>query len=100
MTKYNAILLEQMSYHKLIPKAFTLCQAALDSTWNDQLTEEYQRTDKLALEAMLYTEAKAGRKYTTPYDWSPQFSQAVQAFRFWKLKLKLYRKLYVCPPNC
>jgi hypothetical protein len=44
---------------------------------------------------MLRAERKAGRRYSTRFDWSPALKKAVQEYRFWKLKLKKTRRLKV-----
>jgi hypothetical protein len=97
VSKYREILHEQLTYHKIYEKLEFLMQHALDGTWSVELTEEYQRVDRLYTESMLHAERIAGRKYSTKFDWSPELLQAVQAFRFWKMKLKLHRGLQVSP---
>jgi hypothetical protein len=44
---------------------------------------------------MLSAERHAGRHYTTAFEWSPILKQAVQEYRFWKLKLKQIKGLKV-----
>jgi hypothetical protein len=97
VSKYTDILHDQCLYHKVTEKISTLQTIATTSQWTDDLTETYQRTDQLDSEAMIHAERKAGRKYSTKFDWSPALAQAVQAYRFWKYKLKLYRGLHVSP---
>lgn len=53
--------------------------------------------DTLITEAMIYAERKAGRTYSTKFEWSPTLTQAIQVYRFWKLKLKLLKGLHVSP---
>ncbi len=95
VAKYVETLNDQLSYHNLKEKVYTLQEAAEDLHWTATLTDEYQNTDTLITEAMLYAERKAGRTYSTKFDWSPALTQAVQEFRFWKFKLKLHKGLHV-----
>lgn len=37
---------------------------------------------------MLFAEKQAGKRYSKQFQWSPTLKQAVQAYRFWWLKLK------------
>jgi hypothetical protein len=74
-----------------------LQEAAEDLQWNADLTDGYQKSDTLISEAMIYAERKAGRTYSTKFEWSPALTQAVQVYRFWKLKLKLLKGLHVSP---
>jgi hypothetical protein len=74
VAKYNEIINEQAAYHKLTDKAANFQDTSSTGTWTDNTTEAYQRADKLASENMLHAERKAGRKYTTAFDWSPQFT--------------------------
>ncbi len=80
VSKYNEILTEQAAYHKLIDKALHFQETSDEGTWNESTTESYQRTDTLASETMIYAERKAGRKYTTAFDWSPQLHKQFKGF--------------------
>jgi hypothetical protein len=93
--KYRDILHEQLTYHKCYEKIQTMQQNTHDDTWNEHLTHEYQITDTVITETMIHAERAAGRKYSTRFDWSPSLLRAVQAFRFWKMRVKLHRGLTV-----
>ncbi len=95
--KYKEQLYEQYEYHNIIKKVEQLITKSAEGSWSIYLSEEYQKVDKLITEAMIYAERKTGRKYSTKFDWSPALKQAVQAFRFWKMKLKLSKGLHVSP---
>ncbi len=97
VTKYTSTLYEQLSYHKIWDKEREFKQAANTQEWTSHHTEQYQRTDTIVTEVMLSAERKAGRQYSTRFDWSPTLKQAVQDYRFWKLKLKQTRCLKVSP---
>jgi hypothetical protein len=95
VTKYTSELYDQLSYHKIWEKEGQLKEAASSNTWTPYHTEQYQRVDTKITEIMLSAERKAGRRYSTKFDWSPALKQAVQEYRFWKLKLKGTRNLKV-----
>jgi hypothetical protein len=97
VAKYRESLYDQLTYHNLPEKVCTLQEAAEDLQWNADLTDGYQKSDTLISEAMIYAERKAGRTYSTKFEWSPALTQAVQVYRFWKLKLKLLKGLHVSP---
>jgi hypothetical protein len=82
IAKYTEALNDQLAYHKLKEKIYTLQEAADDLQWTAILTDEYQKDDTLITEAMLFAERKAGRSYSMKFDWSPALTQAVQEFRF------------------
>jgi hypothetical protein len=41
---------------------------------------------------MLSAERQSGKSYSTRFEWSPKLKQAVQAQRYWHLRLKSFRK--------
>jgi hypothetical protein len=88
-------LYEQLSYDKIWEKERQLQQVAQAHEWTPSHTEQYQKTDTIIPDCMLRAERKAGRRYSTRFDWSPALKQAVQEYRFRKLKLKQTRQLKV-----
>jgi hypothetical protein len=46
---------------------------------------------------MLYAEKQLGKQYSATFDWSPKLKEAVQAQRYWYLKLKQVKALPVSP---
>jgi hypothetical protein len=91
--KYKSHLYEQYDYHKIPEKVEQLQQVATEGLWTKDQCEVYQNTDKIITESMISAERKTGRKYSTKYDWSPTLKQAVQEFRFWRMKQKLHKGL-------
>jgi hypothetical protein len=86
---YKEILQAQLAYHKIPEKIEKLQQSIDNEQWTDMHQSEYEKMDKLIMEAMLYSERKCSRKVTKKFSWSPELIQAVQKERFWKLKLKV-----------
>jgi hypothetical protein len=44
---------------------------------------------------MIYAEKSTGKVFSKKFEWSPKLKQAVQAFRYWKLRLKATRGGFV-----
>jgi hypothetical protein len=95
VAKYTTALYEQLEYHKIWEKETQFKEVANSGKWTPHHTEQYQRVDTNITEIMLSAERKAGRIYSTKFDWSPALKKAVQEYRFWKLKLKKTRGLKV-----
>jgi hypothetical protein len=55
----------------------------------------YQNLDASITEFMLYAEKCTGKLFSKKFEWSPKLKQAVQAFRYWKLRLKATRGSFV-----
>ncbi len=97
VTNYTTALYNQLEYHKIWEKETHIKEVVTSGKWTPHHTEQYQRIDTTITEIMLSAERKAGRRYSTRFDWSPALKKAVQEYRFWKLKLKKTRGLKVSP---
>jgi hypothetical protein len=86
--KYRAKLHTQLQAHNVYKKLDSLQAKAAERTWTDNDTTTYQNLDTIITEAMLHAERTAGRTYTTTYEWSPTLKAAVQARRYWALRLR------------
>jgi hypothetical protein len=86
--KYMEVLTFQINYHKLETKIRALHDAASGGQFSDRQRDDYERTDRLLTECMLYAESQSGRLYSKQYQWSPALKGAVQAHQFWQMCLK------------
>jgi len=85
--QYYEYLWKQLEYH-CIPAKIDRLEADVGKVHHSQISLSYNSIDKLVMEAMLYAESKCARKFTTTYNWSPALKQAVQAVRYWRLRIK------------
>ena len=69
--KYMEVLTFQINYHKLETKKRALHDAASGGQFSDRQRDDYERTDRLLTECMLYAESQSGRLYSKQYQWSP-----------------------------
>ncbi len=72
-----------------------LRQNAQQNTWSYEDYETYEKIDKLNSEIMRHAERSITWKYSKKYPWSPALANAIEATRYWKLKLKWSRGLFV-----
>jgi hypothetical protein len=86
--KYRDSLHDKFAKHNIQVKCDTLQQASTDGTWTHQDEAIYHKLDKTITQAMLSVEKTLWKSYSTKFSWSPKLKEAVQAYRFWRLKLK------------
>ena len=97
--KYNEALEKQMTYHNLFDKTENNCESAIDDTWTAHHAREYEKIDTLLIESAVYAERSISKRYSTNKAWSPKLDTVVNTLRYWRLRLKIDRKIRVSPGN-
>jgi hypothetical protein len=95
MTKYKKILKDQLEYHNIEKKREYLRTTVREVTWSEDEVSMYETIGQINSESMLYAERQVQKKFTEKYEWSPKLIQAVQSIRYWKLRIKKAKGLYV-----
>jgi hypothetical protein len=62
--KYNLILQQQLSYHRIPEKIATLQLAISKNQWNQLCQTQYERIDALITQSMHHAERQSSKKYT------------------------------------
>jgi hypothetical protein len=95
--KYREVLHQQLTYHKVSEKCQTLIEAADNNTWSSKHLYQYEKLDRIIMEAMLFAEFSCSRKVTKCFEWSTSLIESVEVTRFWRLMLKKSKGLPVHP---
>jgi hypothetical protein len=82
---------EQIKIHNVLHKIETLTKAIDNGYWQETHTTAYQTLDDIVTESMLMAERSVSKSFSKKFDWSPKLKQAVQAHRYWKLRLQQKR---------
>jgi hypothetical protein len=93
--RYRTALHNHLKQHKIIDKLEDLTTAIAENKWQDKNTTLYNSLDASITEFMLHAERNTGKSFSKQFEWSPKLKQAVQAFRYWKLRLKFTRGRFV-----
>lgn len=97
--QYSSILHDQLRQHKVIEKLEDLQQAIATDTWTEAHTTVYQSLDAIITDSMLHAERVSGKSFSKCFEWSPKLTQAVQAFRYWKLGLRKNKEALFLTPG-
>jgi hypothetical protein len=89
--RYRTALHKQLKQHNIISKLEALTNVIAENKWQEMYTTIYQTLDASITEFMLHAEKSTGKVFSKRFEWSPMLKQAVQAFRYWKLRLKVIR---------
>jgi hypothetical protein len=92
---YNSILHKQLAYHKVFQKLEVLEHAISDNQWNSAHTQTYKALDEVITQSMLHAEHSISRRCAQAYDWSITLAQAMHSVRYWKLRIKQAKSLFV-----
>jgi hypothetical protein len=95
--KYRESLHHQLDAHKILEKLTDLKRHATKSTWTSAHTDQYNTLDNIITTAMLSAENQLSRSHSVKFDWSPKLKKAVQAQRYWHLRLKQCKGITVSP---
>ncbi len=95
MTKYKKILKDQLEYHNIEQKKEHMRKTVREGSWSEDEVSIYETIDRINSESMLYAERQVQKKFAKKYEWSPKLIQAVQSVRYWKLRIKKAKGLYV-----
>jgi hypothetical protein len=77
-----------LAAHKVFQKCEELNQASLQGIWTPTHEDSYHKLNETITRAMLHAENQLKKTYTGKFSWSPYLKAAVQAYHFWRLKLK------------
>jgi hypothetical protein len=95
VNKYKDTLLEQLSYHSIMEKCKALYSTASSKQWTEDLSDQYEKLDKLITESVLYVERQSSKKYTKRFEWSPALVQTIESVCYWCLLLKRAKGLSI-----
>jgi hypothetical protein len=89
--EYRTALYDQLKAHNVFQWIENLWEIIAQGTWQPQHTEVYSVLDSTITEAMLSTENRTGKRYSTKFEWSPTLKRAVESHLYWYLRLKKAR---------
>lgn len=92
---YYEHLTKQLAYHKLPGKIELLLQHAQSQPEDPTIPTRYEKIDKLITKSMLYAEKHSSKKYSVTYQWSPTLAKAVNAVRYWRLRIRQLKSFSV-----
>jgi len=95
--KYRTFLHHQLEVHKIQEKLTALKEHAAKATWTSAHTDQYNTLDDITTAAMLSAENQLSRSHSVKFDWSPKLERAVQAQRYWYLRLKQCKGIMISP---
>jgi hypothetical protein len=85
---YITALHKQLSYHNILDKISILDTSLTTNTWTSSHTLEYEKIDKIITDSMIYAERQVTRSVSSTFQWSVELAQAIQACRYWQLRIK------------
>ena len=86
--KYRDALHAELSQHRVFEKCEELRRFSIQGTWSAHLEDIYHQLDDTITKSMLSAECSIKKVFSRKFAWSPKLKAAVQAYRFWRLKLK------------
>jgi hypothetical protein len=86
IAKNKETLYNHIEKHNLFSKCKELSKI-LTTEWTHSHTAQYLTLDSLITEAMLNSEKQIAKKKSNQFEWCPTPKIAIQAYRFWRLKL-------------
>jgi hypothetical protein len=93
--KYKAQLHDQLDYHNVQQKKLDLATLAETGQWTDDTIVSYQKLDKTITESMRCADKALLSKKSGKYMYSPTLAIAVQEVRYWRLRLKRVKGIYI-----
>jgi hypothetical protein len=95
VTRYIDIVNDQMAYHRIPEKCERIKQDALAKTWSAENITTYESIDQLGSEIMRHAEKPLTKQHSKRYVWSPTLARSVEKVRYWRLKLKRSKGLFI-----
>jgi hypothetical protein len=92
---YQEHLRKQLDYHNISQKIDALYKQASEVPNDPSIPLRYEKIDRILTESMLYAEKRGTKKYTDTYQWSPALAAAVNAVKYWRIRIKQLKKVKV-----
>jgi hypothetical protein len=97
--KFLDLLQKQLIYHKIYDKNEELKEKSEMGEWTTKTVQQYEIMDKIITESVRYADRSVGKRYSTKYEWSPEILRSVNELRYWTLRLKQTKGIWVDAEN-
>jgi len=95
VNQYLTVLGEQLQYHKIFDKVEDLNDTSEAEEWKPENVQHYEQVDNILTESVRYAERRVAKRYSDTCEWSPVLLRSVNLVRYWVLRLKQSKGVYV-----